>query len=239
MEYCKVCGSSRNICKNCGAELHKHFDDFIYRAEIIYAIFMAWGFAASAEAVIRAKSWVGLPLLLICGLVLIRFFFAPTRNLYSAALLTEKNKKWRWIIFMLDFPILIFHSFAYYTMCIAVSTGDDNAYSFFQWFIILLSANVFWLLTIAARMHLLGRGKHYMTYIKWCTNNFISVVLFFLVLSALSVSLRTFFGFLLIRQEAVAITPADIAYWVFFSIAILNCIVDVVLTATDYLGFEN
>ncbi len=76
MEQCHVCGSHRKVCSTCGAELHKRFDDFIVRAEIIYAIFMAWGYAASAEAVIRAKSWATLPLLVISTFVLIRFFFS-------------------------------------------------------------------------------------------------------------------------------------------------------------------
>ena len=74
MEYCEVCGSEKKICKACNAELHKKFQDFIVRAEIMYAIFMAWGFAASAEAVIKDKTWGSLPLLIVTTFVLIRFF---------------------------------------------------------------------------------------------------------------------------------------------------------------------
>ena len=114
MEHCKSCGTEKHICKACGAELHKKFHDFIMRAEIMYAIFMAWGFAASAESVIRDNNWGSFPLLVITTFVLIRFFFAPTRNLYSAALITSEIPKLRWIVFLFDFPMLILHSFAYY-----------------------------------------------------------------------------------------------------------------------------
>ncbi|MDD5019978.1 MAG: hypothetical protein PHH75_00335 [Candidatus Omnitrophica bacterium] len=239
MEHCKVCGSHKHVCRVCGAELHRRFDDFILRAEIIYAIFMAWGYAAAAEAVIRADNWKGFPLLAISTFVLIRFFFAPTRNLHAAALLSERHKSWRWVVFTLDFPILIFHSFAYYTMCIAVRGSEENAYRFFQWFIILLSANVVWLFFIALRMHLLHRHTHYGTFIKWCVNNFVSVVLFFIASYIWSGSAASFFGLFFAKEAAFVIHAGVPLYWVFFWIALANCIADVILTASDYLGFDS
>lgn len=239
METCKVCGSERKICKACGAELHKKFHDFIVRAEVIYAIFMAWGFASSAEAVIKSKTWGNFPLLVIITFVLIRFFFAPTRNLYSAALITEENPRFRWIVFLFDFPILLFHSFAYYTMCLAVSSGGEDAYRFFQWFIILLAANVVWLVSIAARMNFFGKGRHYWTFIKWSINNFITIILFSVTFRIFSGSWDPFLKVFFTKDMPFIISGGSLAYGVFFIIALLNCCADVVLTASDYLGFDD
>lgn len=197
------------------------------------------GYAASAEAVIKAQNWSTFPLLIISTFVLIRFFFAPTRNLYTAALLSEKHRKWRWIVFILDFPFLIFHSFAFYTMCIAVTGGNENAYRFFQWFIILLAANVIWLLSIAVRMRILGRRRHFQTFIKWCVNNSISVILFYAAFSIFTNNAAAFFGLFFTKQLPLVISPIGAIYWIFFWIAFLNCCSDVILTASDYLGFDN
>ena len=239
MELCSVCGSHKKVCHVCGAELHKHFDSFIVRAEIIYAIFMAWGYAASADAIIRAWSWAASPLLVISTFVLIRFFFAPTRNLYTASLISEKHKRWRWVIFVLDFPLLIFHSFAYYTMCVAVMNGDKNAYRFFQWFVILLSTNIVWLTSIAARMRIVGRRRHFWTFIRWSVNNFISVLLFYIAISVLSGNCTEFFRVFFTKNLPLVISAGGHAYWIFFCIAFSNCIIDVISTASDYLGFES
>lgn len=239
MEHCHACGSHKKICLICGAELHKKFDDFIVRSEIIYAIFMAWGFAASAEAVIRQRDWVNIPLLAISTFVLIRFFFAPTRNLFSAALLTEKQPRWRWLVFLVDFPFLIAHSFAYYTMCMAVAEGASNSFRFFQWFIILLSANVLWLASISLRMRIFGKKKHYLTYIKWCVNNLATVLACALALAAFTGNISAFFNIFFTKEAPIIITQAQGLYWVLFSVALMNCCADFILTASDYLGFES
>jgi hypothetical protein len=239
MEYCKICGSEKMICKECGAELHKKFHDFILRAEIIYAIFMAWGFASAAEAVIKDNDWGSLPLMLIITFVLIRFFFAPTRNLYSAALVSEKAIRLRPIVFLFDFPMLIFHSFAYYTMCLALKNATDNAYGFFQWFIILLTLNVAWLVSIAFRMSVFGREKHYWTFIKWSVNNFVTVLLFLFAFKAFSGTFTPFLRIFFTKDTPFLIREGSVIYVVFSLIAILNCCADVILTASDYLGFED
>lgn len=239
MAKCFICGSRRKLCDACGAELHKRFEDFICRAEIIYAIFMTWGYATAAEAVIKAKNWVNFPLLLIATFILIRFFFAPTRNLYSAALVSEKYKSLHWVVFALDFPLLILHSFAYYTMCIAITGGSENSFRFFQWLVILLSTNVFWLASIALRMRLFEESRHYLTYIAWCANNFVTVAAFYAVYTVLSGSGLKFFEFFFTKQLPIVINSVHYAYWVFFWIALLNCFVDILLTSSDYLGFDS
>jgi len=238
MEKCLVCGSKKKICKTCGAELHKRFDDFIMRAEVIYAIFMAWGFASSAEAVIRQKTWVSFPLMVISTFVLIRFFFAPTRNLHSAAMTTEHCHRWHWLVFVADFPLLVFHSFAFYTMCLALSLENGNAYRFFQWFVILLSANVIWLASIAFRMRIFGRDRHYLTFIKWCVNNFISVILFLITFKIYNGTFVSFAQLFFTKDLPLLIAPGTNFYRVLYGIALLNCLVDVILTASDYLGFD-
>lgn len=237
MEICKVCGSERKICKNCGAELHKRLDDFIVRSEIIYAIFMAWGFAAAAETLIKAQSWSHLPLLVIAGLVLMRFFFAPTKNLYAAALTTEHNHKWRWLVFLFDFPILIFHSFSYYSMCLAIAY-TDNYYRFYQWFIILLSINVIWLISLALRVRLLEHKKNFMTFIKWSTNNSVAVGLSMAVLWISTGSFSAFGSMFFTKHLPFVISPGSQLGWALFAIALFNCCLDLFLTASDYLGFS-
>jgi len=239
MAKCLICGSRKKLCGVCGAELHKRFEDFICRAEIIYAIFMTWGYATAAEAIIKAKDWNNFPLLLVATFVLIRFFFAPTRNLYTAALVSEKYKRWHWVVFALDFPLLILHSFAYYTMCQAIAASGENAFRFFQWLVILLSTNVFWLASIALRMRFLDERRHFLTYIKWCINNFITVVLFYTVFSVLTGNPLKFFEFYFTKQMLIVINFTNYAYWVFFWISLLNCFVDILLTSSDYLGFDS
>ena len=240
MQHCHACGSHKKICSVCGAELHKRFDDFIIRSEIIYAIFMAWGFAYSAEAVIRQKSWVNIPLLIISTFVLIRFFFAPTRNLASASITLEKKPKWRWLIFLVDFPFLIFHSFAYYSMCLAVFDGAANSFHFFQWFTILLSANVVWLSSIALRMAIFGRKKYLATYIKWCINNLVTVFIFALLIAVFTGNFYVFFAIFFTKESPLIINQAQGGlYWALFIAALANCCLDFILTASNYLGFED
>ncbi|MFH1441948.1 MAG: hypothetical protein ABIH18_07925 [Candidatus Omnitrophota bacterium] len=60
--------------------------------EIVYAILMAYGFAESATHVIFKDKWNLWPLLLISGLVLIRFFFAPARNLKTIAMASGSTR---------------------------------------------------------------------------------------------------------------------------------------------------
>lgn len=239
MELCSICGSHKHVCSSCGAELHKRFDEFVVRAEIIYAIFMAWGFASSAEAVIRAKDWAGFPLLVIASFVLIRFFFAPTRNLHTAALLSEGHKKTRWLVFVLDFPLLLFHSFAFYTLCVATASGAENAYRFFQWFVILLSANVVWLVSIALRMRLWGKHRHFWTFVKWSINNSLCILLFFAAFSCFLGGPASFGQLFFTKDLPLVVAPATLIYRIFFSLALLNCLGDVILTASDYLGFDH
>jgi hypothetical protein len=239
MQRCKSCGSDKKICRDCGAELHKKFDDFIFRAEVMYVIFMAWGFAAAAEAVIRQKNWSGSPALIISMFVLIRFFFAPTKNLYSAALATEDKPRLRWTVFIIDFPFLILHSFIFYTMCVAVAESAENAFRFYQWFNILMVVNVIWLSSIAMRMRLFGHKKHYLTFIKWCLNNSVAVLLFIAAFRIFSGRFGTFFGLFFTKKLPIVISQADPFYWVLFTIAMLNCYVDVVSTASNYLGFDH
>jgi hypothetical protein len=238
MEVCKRCGSERDVCKECGELLHKRLDDFIVRSEIIYAISMAWGFAACAESVIRSKTWALAPLLIIAGFVLMRFFFAPTKNLYSAALTTEHRPGWRWLVFLFDFPLLLAHSFAYYTMCLSLSTHPENSGRFFQWVVVLLAANVVWLVSIALRMLLLNRKKYFTTFIKWTINNCIAVI--FLAVAFYMFSGVNIFswGTLFSKGDSLIIIPETTEFWVCFGIAFVNCCVDLILTASDYLGFS-
>ena len=124
-------------------------------------------------------------------------------------------------------------------MCLTISSQGDNAYRFFQWFIILLAANVVWLLSIAIRMNLLGKGRHYWTFVKWCINNFVTILLFLIAFKVLSGSTSPFFQIFFTKETPFVISQESLAYIVFFSIALLNCCADVVLTASDYLGFDD
>jgi hypothetical protein len=184
------------------------FSQFIDKIEVVYAVLLAWGFARVAEKFVYEWSYVCATV--ISGLVLIRFFFAASHNLKPIAQKSEVSLLQQRILFFLDIPLLIFHSFLYYRMCVVAS--QLNFVQFYRVFCYLLGINILWLISINYRL-----GKEGGEPLKWCSkwtlNNLVHISI---------LSLFLIFGM----------------YYLLFWVALSNCVIDFVLTAPDYLGFR-
>ena len=92
---------------------------FIEILEIIYAIIFACGIAKMLDIFTETEDYLNNPLniwlsVIILILVLIRFFFAPSKNVKAlVASISEKGRKW---IMPLDITTLLAHSFIFYLM---------------------------------------------------------------------------------------------------------------------------
>lgn len=237
MKKCDACGTEINTCAVCGKELHLYFIDFIDKMEIIYAILLAWGFAEATRAVIVQSNWDFAPLLLIDALVFVRFFFAPERNLHSVALAAKDFPRWHWAIFLFDIPLLIFHSFSYYSMCVAIV--NQKTLVFYQWLIILLTANVIWLISISARIKFFDKAAKIQVFPIWIINNFSHVLIFWIILAAFTGSPLLFFKLLFFSKTAAAfIQPGSLFYWLVFTAGLTNCCIDLIMASSDYMGFH-
>lgn len=141
---------------------------FIGIMEIIYALVLAVGVVKIVE-VFEVKD-VKLEIyfsILISILVLVRFFFAPSKNV---KIVGEHGKGWKWSIMLFDVPVLMAHSFIYYYMCYKIF----DVYAFYKWFFVLLIVNSVWLFTIWIRL----RNKP-IAYIKvWSISNLIFFCLY-------------------------------------------------------------
>lgn len=189
-------------------------DRFIQILEVIYAIIMACGVASLIEVLskyypeISLKKWLAV---FISILVLIRFFFAPSKNV---KLLVKKSKYLRIIIMPFDVVILLAHSFLFYAMCFKV----DSYERFYFWFFVLIAVNSCWLFSIWLRLRreelsLLSLFKLKIPYILiWAINNFIFVL--------------AFACFMFFKNKDI---------WViWFSLALLNSLIDLLFTYPYY-----
>lgn len=201
--------------------------DFIDVMEFVYAILMTWGFAIIA---LEWKfSWDYRLCLTIAALVLVRFFFVPSHDLRAIAEKTKDRPFSQRILFIIDVPIAIAHSFIYYRMCISmVQKNTPLAYNcgvFYSYFYLLLLLNVVWLVSISLREYLfekelhlfkwLKRAKH-LQFLYWAGNNALHLIIFV-----------AFFMYTNISQS------------ILFLIAFSNCLWDFTLTAPKYLKFVN
>ncbi len=200
---------------------------FIDKLEIVYAILIAWGFAYIAK--IFQWDWEYWQYLTICALVLMRFFFAPSRNLKVIADVTRKRPIWQRVIFFWDVPILIAHSFIYYRMCKIVGACCINIPKsyYLVFYLCLLLLNVIWLWSISIRLYFFNKELHpdakkptFMCFIIWSTNNFVHIVIFAVLCILNSYSIIDLFG----KDKSFL-----------FIFALSNCIVDFFFTAPYYL----
>jgi hypothetical protein len=236
MAKCVSCGGESETCQACGRELHLHFIDFIDKMEIIYAILLAWGFAEATRAVIGYADWDLAPLLIVDALVFVRFFFAPERNLRSIALALRHFPRWHWLVFLYDIPLLLFHSYAYYSMCVAISEG--SCIVFYQWLIILLGSNVVWLVSITMRIKYFDKSTKVKTFSIWSINNTLhiaSLVVIFVIYLGPASTIRLLH---LSKSAVMLVNPEHVVYWLAFVIALSNCFIDLVLSSSDYMGFR-
>lgn len=154
---------------------------FIEILEIIYAIIFACGIAQMLEEIFVNKSNNIHPLEIIPSaiiniFILIRFFFAPSKNV---KVLVTKSKKRKWIM-PVDILVLMTHSFIFYLMCLEIK----NLVLFYQLFFLLLAVNAGWLFTIRLRLKRLEVQKEQINYMKiWSENNIICVAIYLLSLA--------------------------------------------------------
>lgn len=146
---------------------------FIEILEIIYAIIFACAVAKMLEKLTKPEDYLSNPVeiwmsVLISILVLIRFFFAPSKNVkILVAKVKKRCRKW---IMPVDITILLAHSFIFYLMCLEI----ENVERFYFWFFILLILNALWLFSIWGRLR-----KEKISHIKkWSINNSGFIVLF-------------------------------------------------------------
>lgn len=146
----------------CVKEQREIGEKFIDIMEIIYAIVLACGVVKVVEVLdkgVPLKIWASI---LISVLVLVRFFFAPSKNVKAIG---KKGVGWKWSIMPFDIPVLMAHSFIYYYMCYKISDIE----LFYRFFFILLMVNSFWLFFIWFRLR-----NEPIIYIKvWAVSNLI------------------------------------------------------------------
>jgi len=198
-------------------EINK-FEKFLEVMEVLYAVSMTWGLARLAEYFTRSPEYYLSSL--IAGFVLIRFFFAPAHNLYDIAIESRNHPVLQRVIFLFDIPIMIFHSFVYYRMCYSIS--QRNYAHFYELLFVLLIINAAWLIAIDARIGFIAK-KLCWKHIFWIVNNIVSSSVFYLTIILAPAHKMSLF--------------AELHYWPFF-IALVNCIIDFILTAPYYLGYK-
>lgn len=211
---------------------NENFKNFIDKLEIVYAILIAWGFARIA------KNFWSKPLdhwlcLIICALVLIRFFFAPSYNLKTVAKPTKDRPLWQRFVFLCDVPILIGHSLIYYGMCACKpkeTVSSFNIPKFYLLFFLLLLLNVIWLWSISRRMYHFNKKlspddekSPIKCFVIWRRNNFFCIVIFAVLL-------------ILHIHRIIDLSGKHLPF--LFIVALFNCIIDFLFTAPDYLGFR-
>ena len=184
---------------------------FITIVELVFAFFMT----ASLYSVIEHLDITVFQNLLkfgLCTLILIRFFFAPTSNIECMLVYTRKSNWRRWSILFWDFPALIMHAAFFYFICTFFwKYAYLNNREPFLYFLSLLIFNSLWLSTISYRLwkwEKIEKRRIYRFYV-WIWNNLSFSILISLFINS-KLSLLMFFGY-------------------------LNCIIDILLTAPDYL----
>lgn len=135
------------------------YSKFIEALEIIYALFFAVGLYNVLSKL--TIDWFYISSLVVCVAILIRFFFAPSKNIEtvienidkSDLSSKEKDKRYRNVL-LADVPILFLHAVIIVKMCdyiTKVSFSEPNV-GFFWSFFFLLITNAIWLRWIEHRI---------------------------------------------------------------------------------------
>lgn len=197
----------------------KFFEKFMGIMEVLYAVLLTWGFANIAQSFHRELAYCLTAI--VAGLVLIRFFFAPAHNLYHIAVESRAHGAWyQRMVFYFDIPMLILHSFIFYRMCFHVAIMDYT--QFYYFFFLLLLLNIIWLISIELRLSPFARKSDWKHFI-WIYNNsfFVAAAALLLIVSRWwPIPFNTFPN-----------------YWVYFGLALANCLIDFYLSAPYYMGF--
>lgn len=202
---------------------------FIEVMETVYAILMAAGFLAGWEQFNKhipqlVASGEISPLYitsclfgLSCTLILIRFFFAPSKNLPA---LVIKSEKFAGSVLVFDVPLMLLHSGLFYLICSRFEHFVVNNFygGFIFFFSALLFVNVFWLLTIKYR--LANDVEEYFS--TWISNNVVHLVCIIFI----SVLFKKGYVTTSVTSQGVIILV----------ITISNSVLDLLLTAPAYLS---
>ncbi len=160
--------------------------------EIIYSLLLAVGLydtTISLNSNNIIKLLCNLLFIGLCILILMRFFFAPSKNIaliikavFDSSLSLKKKKDRYRQIMLLDVPILFAHAVLYIKICKPL-TGINkliNCQLFFFYFALLLCLNTIWLTWIKERIEQLKhKSPPYITF--WANNNFytfLGIILF-------------------------------------------------------------
>lgn len=195
---------------------------FIKIVEIVFAFFMAASLYSTLQY-LGTDIFQDILKFLLCGLILIRFFFAPSSNI-ECMLIYTRHRIWRQLsILFWDFPVLIMHAMLFYFISTTFWKEGYwpyfNNYTPFVWFLFLLVLNSFWLSTISYRLWVwekVEQRRIYRFYV-WIFNNV-----------AFSVWILIFI-FLEIGNKDI---------WLMLG-GYLNCTIDIIFTAPDYLEQRN
>lgn len=148
-------------------------DRYIAGIEIIYSLILACAVVKIVD-IIQKDIFTSLKYtwhsLLICILFLLRFFFAPSKNI---KILGQNSKGLKWLIIPFDGIILLLHSFMFYYMCVNILDAEI----FYKCFFLLLCLNVFWLFSIALRTR--QEGTFYNRI--WFYNNSACAIFYFAI----------------------------------------------------------
>ena len=189
---------------------------YIQILEIIYAIIFACAIAKMLDNIPDPKNFLGLPFknwtaIIISVFVLIRFFFAPSKNIGLLVRKAEKsNSKFQKILIVFfDVLILLAHSFIFYFMCLEVFNEELD--TFYRWFFILLCVNAVWLSLIWLRVR---KEKNISHIAIWSINNIIFVTAY-----AVTYWICTWHSWELWFFFASSNTVADLllTYWAYLS----------------------
>ncbi len=122
--------------------------------------------------------------LLMCSLVLLRFFFAPVCNvkavLEKSSIQNQSYKFKPWIIMLFDIPVLLSHSIIFYFMCQSAAK-DTTLFDgwFYRFFMALLFLNAIWLITVRLRIKekFFDLDRKNKPHLFWASNNLVAFLL--------------------------------------------------------------
>jgi len=208
------------------------YSKFIEALEIIYALFFAVGLYNVLDNL--KIDWFYIPSLVVCVGILIRFFFAPSKNIQiiienirkSNLSSKEKDKKYRTVL-LIDVPILFFHAVIIVKMCdyITKVSLSDPDFGVFQSFLLLLITNTIWLVWIKRRIEKL-KGKCEDGIKFWIKNN---------ALSSIPISIILCLPFIPLKFLCLPFSLPVFQFSLLLFCAVGNCIVDLWVTYKAYL----